>query len=398
MNIQLVGVTIDYQELEEILGREVVEGDIPPEWDLRNSSLRFTRNCARGGYSEDDFDAIRKEEFKPEFLRNLVGLGHHSVFEHINLNFYLKGVPKIMAMIFNNEKQYATSEKSARWTRMEDIEPRQNELYNKWMDILIPRIDSVLPQKTKNRKTVAKKLGQENARYMTSVFTPTKMVHTLNWRQLNFIMKEFEEFQENEFYSTALGKRVLPWMKDFIFQTRDFRVEHLDSQTERKLSLFNSREVEEHLGDVYSIKYLLSFPALAQAHRHRTLAYHVSDGLEFGAPYGFFIPGIISKDSGLVKEWENDLSEVSKDDFPQAQLLKVNERGTIEDFRSKAILRMCGHAQYEIMRNTLGTATKYNQYQQEYGGENSLKPKCQQGLECRGSCIWGGNKALERLV
>ena len=40
--------------------------------------------------------------------------GHHSIFDHECITLYLKDVPKLFAMLLNNEKVYATSEKSAR--------------------------------------------------------------------------------------------------------------------------------------------------------------------------------------------------------------------------------------------------------------------------------------------
>ena len=58
---------------------------------------------------------------------------------------------------------------------------------------------------------------------------------------------------------------------------------------------------------------------------------------------------------------------------------------------------MCGHAQHETMKNTLRTAKKYKKFQEVYG-ENSLKPKCAQGVKCAGPCVWGEKKALERIV
>ena len=53
--------------------------------------------------------------------------GHHSVFGHPTYNLCLEGIPKILAMILNNEKIYNTSEKSARYTHMEPS-PQEKEL------------------------------------------------------------------------------------------------------------------------------------------------------------------------------------------------------------------------------------------------------------------------------
>lgn len=42
--------------------------------------------------------------------------GHHSVYDHINVSLNLQNIPKILAMVINNEHQYTTSEKSGRYT------------------------------------------------------------------------------------------------------------------------------------------------------------------------------------------------------------------------------------------------------------------------------------------
>ena len=60
--------------------------------------------------------------------------GHHSVFGHPTYNLILEGVPKILAMILNNEKMYNTSEKSARYTIMEPS-IQEKELYEKLQEI-----------------------------------------------------------------------------------------------------------------------------------------------------------------------------------------------------------------------------------------------------------------------
>ena len=60
--------------------------------------------------------------------------GHHSVFGHAHYNLILEGVPKILAMILNNEKIYNTSEKSARYTKMQPSK-REKNLYEKWIEL-----------------------------------------------------------------------------------------------------------------------------------------------------------------------------------------------------------------------------------------------------------------------
>ena len=385
----------DYSNIEKVL-------DDVSEKEKEQAIIglkRFSQNCARVCYSQYDWNTLLKEKFNVKLIDNgIIPSGHHSVFEHLWFNLYLDEIPKIGAMVLNNEKQYVTSEKSARYTIMNDIEPFQKELYERWNEILINPIDSVYPKikDEETRKDKIRKLAKENARYMTSVFTPTKMEYTVNLRQLNFLIDQFEK-EELGFSSFDLENRLIPKMKDFAKQVNGLKIDGLEHKKDKKISLFNSREVEEYFGDVYSTNYLMSFASLAQAQRHRTLNYHISDGTQMGAPLGFFIPEIV-KYAEKEKEWVSDLEKVSKDDFPQAQLLKVNERGIIEDFRLKATERLCGHAQYETMKNTLNTANKYEQYQEEIG-EDYNKPACAPAPKyCDGSCKWGKRKAIERIV
>lgn len=381
MKISLISATGNLKEKEKML----------------ESGQKYARVC----YTEKSWDELQGEAPNERLLEQLLNSGHHSVFEHVNLTFNFDGLPKILAMIFNNEKQYATSEKSARYTVMSDIEPEQKKLFDEWKDILIPAIDEIYPlmDDAGTREKNIKKIAQENARYMTSIFTPTKMVHTINLRQLNFIQQEFEEFIQNpliqyDYFTSKIGG----FIHYFLEQTEQFRVEGLNNQTDRHLSLFDNTLLtpSNQFGDNYSRKYFMSFAGLAQAHRHRTIKYNILSGTDLGAPNGFFIPPILRKNK-LEREWVADLENIAEKDIPQAQLLEVYERGTIEDFRSKALLRICGHAQLEIMQNTKKTASVYEPYLDAYG-EHSLEPKCMQGMKCASPCVWGGKRALDRLI
>jgi len=358
--------------------------------------LKFSQTCARQCYSGKDFDELEQESFNQNLIDQTLGSGHHSVYEHEHLTFYMNGIPKALAMVFNNEKQYVTSEKSARYTQMKDIESEQKVKYDKWMKIFKQEINKIYPlmSDSEKRETAIQKLAQENARYVTSVFTPTKMVHTINLRQLNFLIYEFENFiDEDKTGKNEFKNWLATSMQEFLQQAKPPKIENLKNQTDRHLSFFGN-PIEEHFGDVYSTNYLMSFACLAQAHRHRTINYQIAKDVELGAQYGFHVPKII-RNTDLEKEWVNDLKEIAGYDFPQAQLIKITERGLLEDFRSKLILRLCGHAQHEIMERTLGVAKNYA----EKGMDKKwLNPKCIQGIQCNSNCVWGGKKALERLI
>ncbi len=378
MDIKLIGVTNSMENIEAM--------------------LKFSQSCGRQCYSSKDFEELIDEPYKQEFLGGLIKKGHHSVFEHVNLTFSMKRSPKMIAMLLNNEKQYATSEKSARYTVMKDMDITQRSLYDKWLDTFKILIDEAYPKITdkEKREGSIKKLAQENARYMTSVFTPTNMVHTINLRQLNFLANEFEAYaEENKDNDGRFEQMLIPSLKEFSDKTKKYHVDSLKNMTDRHLSLFRFEEIEEHFGFSYSTTYLLSFAALAQAHRHRTIGYQI-EAPKLGVEHGFFVPKIIRNMPQFREIWLADLQDVAKADFPQAQLVKVNEYGALPDFRSKLILRLCGHAQQEIMENTRETAEKYAQYDKRIKGW--IKAKCEQGFECNDRCIWGGKQALERLI
>jgi len=143
----------------------------------------------------------------------------------------------------------------------------------------------------------------------------------------------------------------------------------------------------------------MSFACLAQAHRHRTLNYQVTEDIK-RSPQAMHIPRIIREQgmySKIRNEWLKDLYEVAQTDFPQAQLISVSERGILEDFSSKLILRLCGHAQHEIMERTLAIAQAYARNYNKFPKER-LKPKCLEDIKCESGCVWKGDKALSRLV
>src|SRR5574344_1614424 len=89
-------------------------------------------------YNKEGFSALENENEDKTKKRINITLngGHHSVYDHINVNLNLQNIPKILAMVLNNEGQYTTSEKSARYTPVVrndgSIITREEEvLYNK---------------------------------------------------------------------------------------------------------------------------------------------------------------------------------------------------------------------------------------------------------------------------
>lgn len=364
----------------------------------KEEAVNFSGRSAGICYLPDTVETLFNEPIEKTERRvngNLKN-GHHSVFGHPIYNLCLEGIPKILAMILNNEKLYNTSEKSARYTHMEPSDD-EKELYEKWIEIYKKQILKTHPNFEEKK---AKKLAQENARYLISVFTPaTIMEYTVDFRQLNYIIgwsKDYIENVEDNPFSVKLKKAL----KEFLYAMPDIEVEGLNSKEKgRSFSLFAKRERYEEFGENYSTNYKASFAELAQAQRHRTIYYEFC----FTKEPEFFIPPII-KGTELEKEWINDITSL-KGNFPQGMLININERGTIENFVLKCMERLCGAAQLEIMQQTKKTMDKYmNEVKDKPELYNYLLPYSKGARctfphwKCNSPCVFGGKNALTRLI
>lgn len=385
MEIAVVGATTqDKEQVKRLADKDVMLFDGAHDANI----------CYTGKHYDDIV-----EEAEERTLRRIDGTlerGHHSVHEHPHLGLYLRDVPKILAMFLNNEKMYVTSEKSARYTKMKPSN-EEKELYDDWMSRFVEAISKKYPGIDEKKR---KKLAQENARYLTSVFTPTSMKYTISFRQLNYVMHMFDDFVDSA-EDTAFNARLKPFMSEFVDQLRHLYVEKLDPKKKRRgLSLIASRDdFKDHFGDTYCISYSGSFAYLAQAHRHRTLNYQMQPVSECDH---FFIPSILDDES--VPRWIDDLLSVASN-FPQGSLVRITERGTYEDFISKVNERLCGQAQFETMRRTKSILDSYLSSTSQDNPSVHAEllpyangPKCTfPDHECGEPCLFG-KKALERLV
>lgn len=306
-------------------------------------------------YMKDDFDSILAEPAEKTERRfaGTAGSGHHSVSGHPSYNLLIEGIPKIIAMILNNEQDYNTSEKSARYTTMttSDLE---REIYEKWIEKFTALISArypVIPATTVN------KLAKENARYFISIFTPsTVMEYTVDFRQGNYLIGFMEDLAKNSSVGDLFYDRLRPYLIETAKQFRSiFNDDRIRDNKGRKISLFGNRERREYFGDVYSVNYSGSFAEMAQAHRHRSLKYEML--LPDLADCEFFVPPII-RDADTRSEYLADMDKL-KENYPQGMIVRINERGTLEAFISKCHERLCGAAQLEICLQTKETLERY---------------------------------------
>lgn len=374
---------------------------------------KFCQDHARICYSEKDIEDIQKEPYSPFLVDNiLIKNGHHSPFDMFHIDYYFDGFPKTFAMTLNNQNVYSTCEKSARYTEMRNQDPKQKKLYDKWKEIFLERISEEYPREEHERlysqkqdknsgvllPSTAEKLSQENARYLTSVFTPTKFAHTLSLRQMNIVANYFEDFiSENKNTDDIFKQRLINSYKNFLEQdeVKSWRIPGIKRKAQGKLNFFGEPNQEFFGKDVYSTNVTGSFAYLAQSQRHKTEYHHISDGWQLGAPLGFFVPPII-RETSLEKEWMNDLENVASYDFPQAQMLSIAQSGQASNFYEKTRERVCGCAQLEI---TLLTADLVKRYSSVFPQRSSWgEPECYSNPCRKGGCPLGPENYLTRKI
>lgn len=381
MNIKIIGSTnVGY----------ILPKDEALKFAGKSAGICYLPHNTEKLFSESEEKTIKRAE-------NTLKSGHHSVYSHSVYNFVLEGIPKILAMILNNEKMYNTSEKSARYTKMEST-GIEKELYEEWIEIYKEKIKE---KYTDFDEKKVLKLAQENARGIISVFTPaTTMEYTTDFRQINYIIHWAEDFIENA-ENTLFNQKLKEVLKDFINQMPDIIIPELNSKTKnRTFSLFAKRDRKEEFGENYSTNYEVSFSELAQAQRHRTIYYE----MQIKDKASYYVPKII-QNTELETKWIKDLSSL-ENNFPQAMLVKVNERGTVENFILKCQERICGAAQLEIMNQTKDTLDKYiektrntNKDVYEYLLPYSKGARCTfPGFKCTAPCVFGGINALNRSI
>ena len=333
------------------------------KFDL-DKSLMLSGKLAGVCYNIEGFNNLKDED--PEKTKRRITLtksnGHHSVYDHIYMTLNIVDIPKILAMVINNEKEYTTSEKSLRYTPVVSgadsiISEKEAKLYAKWMEIYKDKIKKAYGDIYNDKKL--EKLAQENSRAIVTVFMPTTLVYTVSLRQINYIVSYMKRYIDEHDSNNKFEVKLSKYMQEFIDNIDELNIldeDLLKNEKDRSLSLFGKDldKKEIYYGEVYSTVYRVTFAELAQAQRHRTIDYKI----ELTSKKEYFVPPIIRDDEKLVKEWLNDMDSV-KDVTPIGELITVYERGTYENFILKCKERLCSAAQLEVMLQTKNTLTEY---------------------------------------
>ena len=112
-----------------------------------DSALLMGGRIAGVCYSKDGYDKLINEDISKTQKRVelTINNNHHSVYGHIDVILNMHNIPKILSMVINNEHEYNTSEKSARYTKIDkentpNVSDLELDLYNKWTEIFINEI------------------------------------------------------------------------------------------------------------------------------------------------------------------------------------------------------------------------------------------------------------------
>lgn len=407
--------------------------------------------------------------------------GHHSIFDHATISYIIR-TSKMMAIVLNSLGVYTTSEKSARYTAMKANTQEEQIKYDKWkaklQGIIVNKIPSIdddyikvklikalkedrqaielgftsdsidvksgcaiygieyakLSPLINDKISVIKesenlpsyKLAQENARYMLSVFTPTVLQYSMSYRQTALVTEYLKNFwlsnKDNscKFYRTV-AEEAYELSNQFKKLFKEFPVHDIKNQSIRLMPDTENKgyyDKQDYIGDTYTVNYLVSFAALAQAVRHRTIRHSFIFQDTKLDEMKYYVPEIV-KDAGLTDEWLSDIKQL-EEFTPQGTLVLCTEQGVIEDFALKCKERCCSRAQLEIARVTkdvlekMGSAVYKNQVSMcEYNKdliksmisynaitcEVNAKPRCCFGdFKCTDTCTFGAKQCFTRLV
>lgn len=405
--VKLIARTVAYEK-----------GEVPDIDDVNRKFTLFSGKAAGTCYMPDDYfeEGIQNEKAAMSRAANTAKSGHHSVYDHPHLSLQIY-TSKMMCMILNSLGVYATSEKSARFTKMHPKTEREQELYEKWIGRIrgyilkeYPDMDDDALNKAlkkqfgdrcgkvvngslqendaeqadwlaeyKDTPTLPSfKLAQENARYMISVFTPTAMVYTVSFRQIFLILDYFEgtidilrRRDRSVFEDKLLTDMV--GLHDALGSIVGGRKLHDNKSQKLRFLVRQSSETvyepkKQSLGDSYTLVYLNSLAMLAQNQRHRTTRCNME--LTEAGEFGYYTPEIVEmQGKDVAEEWLNDIQSVSYC-IPQGTIVRITEQGVFEDYAMKCRERLCGRAQLETMKRTASNLMLFYENRQNLSEEN----------------------------
>lgn len=381
--------------------------------NIKENAFRISGKAAAVYYSPPGFDKDSIRDLTQRAMDEAKE-GNYAVFDHGTITFLLK-TPKIMSMVLKSMNLYNATEKSARYSTL-DIETEvEREMYDKWKGRFASLIKSYYGAYYTDAEIT--QLAMENARYMTSIFTPTVLEYTVPFGRAVMLSKWLKDLGElmgsvnthvtetedayhlkynwiyGEFASKCLelsevigdaigvynfGDIIVDQMNmgveffrvaNYILKTRDIVAKNEELRKDDIADLYRDSIKEDFYSDSYISNYKASFVAISQMETHRSLHYNIDIPVFVVEPY---IPKII-RGSVFEVEWRNDFQKLADMKIlPQATLLEVSESGRFEDFYQKCKARLCARSQLETTEITRDQVVKFANYSSNLSGMNMV--------------------------
>ncbi len=387
----------------------------------KNDFITYSGKAAGICYMPDNYcsEGMKNVEKAVNRANGNAKNGHYSVYEHAHITMLIH-TTKFMAIVLNSMYLYSTSEKSARYTQMQPETDLEKELYDKW----VGKFEAVIKGYYGDLKTDSEihKLAMENARYLTSVFTPTVMEYTVPYNRAILMVGWMDKYIEDINNIYECNRFYLKFVKKAVDEITSFKNELMKvlNISDKNIILTDHKNVYESIklfdkgikdmvDDLdykfrntpfmtvemgfshtsYDIIYLGSWAQFAQAERHRTIHYSIyplSFSVSGYIEDMYFIPEII-KDSPLESEWREDCDNLINNDIMfQGFKIIIYESGRYANFILKAKERLCSRAQFEIMRQTASSLETINR-NIKLDSKYSVVPRCRfNGYTCKEPC------------
>lgn len=368
MKINVLGITNPMFETEEREAKNLIaskfklgfneeqeklnDNDLKNIEKFQNHIKQICGTISGECYSADGMFALTKQPIEKSFARanNCATSGHLSVFGHFMATLELVDIPKALIMLLNNNHINNTSERSMRFTKIEEAcGEKDTALYNKWRAIFVDKFTQTYGQKYPEifTKSVIAKKANESARYIVSSYYKSSMVYTNSIREFTYMSRCLDDILKQ-------GDNMHPFYKGMKKELEEFNTllkqtglvfSEFNDQGKKDFSLLskNNKIVTPYYGDCIVDTYKMSLSCTAHLHRHR----FVNMSIAFDEKPTFFVPHILEDDKNLVEDWLKDC-ESQIDVMPQALLVNINEIVPTQLITKKYAERLCYHAQLEI--------------------------------------------------
>lgn len=321
----------------------------------------------------------------------------YSVSSDPVFSFEIEGVPKIISMILENERECGIQEKFCSYI-ISESDDDEWKILEKWIERFKTIIHNEYP--TMNDSSV-RSLAVENAHYLTSIFRPeATVVYNMSLSEANYIRKLCVNFVSKSTTRT-FDVKLKPWLAELASMLECVVTEEAEIGAEKSFLLFAERYRQQFFDECYSINYKGSFYQLSLAQKRRNIWYEII--VPDLSACGFYVPLILSNKDD-IEEWLKDMDAL-KDNYPLGMLVEINERGVTEAFFSKCFAFLCGSTPLELCMDTATNLNRFGIECKNYDVREALRQfygrrRCTlvSGYQCPNPCPLGPKQVYDRKI